>query len=258
MNPIRHIICCSEVERVPALVLRYTILKHASRDCDVRLSYEIGAFNPPTMTGPNRPRTNFSYHRFCAPKLLGYEGRVIVTDSDMLVFADEAEIFDAPMEFGELYDRGGRTPHPNDNINVLSACPFGKPHQNGSVMVVDCAKVKWDVDDISARISKGTLDYGRLMRLEDIGVRWAPVDHNWNCLDVRTPQTKLCHFTDMGRQPWKHGRSAHPHSDLWFKALAEAMDAGVIGLLDLDKAVSARHLHPDVLGVKVGQPQSAR
>ena len=214
-DPIRVYISCSAVERTPAEVLAFTIREHASRECEIYFTYE----HVPKMQWPTtreaRPRTNFSYHRFCVPQLCGYKGRAISMDSDMLVFGDIAEIFDAPMA---------------DGVNVLSACPIGRPHQNSSVMVLDCERVPWLIEEMLVRINSGRYTYGDIMRLEKIGVKWAPVDHQWNCLDVWTPQTKLIHYTDMGRQPFLPGKeNAHPFGHLWFSARDRMLAANKAG-----------------------------
>lgn len=210
--PIRIFVGCSPAERIPANVLAHSIRRHATpgREVEVRFLHECTRPLPPITVTDARPRTNFSYQRFCIPEACGFEGRGIYLDSDQLVFADIAELFDAPMP---------------DGVNVLSACPIGLPHQNSSVMVIDCAKTPWRIDDLIARINaggSGALTYSQLMRLENIGVKWAPApgDHQWNCLDTWTPRTKLLHFTDMGKQPWLN-RKPHPLAKLWFDAKAD-------------------------------------
>lgn len=235
MEPIRVFISCSEVEWLPAKVLESSIKRHVSRECQVKLTYEQGVENPTGMDHESRPRTLFSYHRFVVPKLCGFKGRAISMDSDMLVFADIAELFDWPMK---------------DGVNVASACPIGRPHQNSSVMTIDCEACPWNLEGLIARIAVGKLSYGELMRLENCGVKWCEADHQWNCLDAWDAKTKNLHYTDMRRQPWRHGFHRHQLWRKWSDGLCAALEDGTVTEAEVAEQVDKGHVHHDVLKIK--------
>ena len=153
--------------------------------------------------------TPFSFQRLFLSQLAGHRGRGLYFDSDMLVFRDVYELFDA--------DMGG---------NVLLSCKptRGRPPQY-SVFLVDNARARWDPDEILHRHAAGILSYGQIMRdfcFAEPKAMALPMD--WNSLEAyERGRTANCHFTDMDSQPWLS--AANPHAAIWCEAVLAACDS---------------------------------
>jgi hypothetical protein len=172
----------------------------------------------------NRAGTPFSFQRLFLPQLAGHKGRSAYFDSDMLVFRDVYELFDADM--GE---------------NVLISCrPTKERPAQYSVFVVDNARAEWNPQEILRRYSDGTLNYGQIMRefcFAEPKAKTLPME--WNSLELyESGRTANCHFTDMDTQPWLS--TTNPYASKWCEALFAACDQRPSVLtaleLSLDKA----------------------
>src|SRR5690606_29185021 len=97
----------------------------------------------------NKPRTPFSFQRFLIPELKNFKGRAIYLDSDMQVFKDIKDLWTRPM----------------DDCDVLSAFEASETGRRPqfAVMLMDCEKLKWSIQDIVARLDSGELNYEQLM-----------------------------------------------------------------------------------------------
>lgn len=165
-----------------------------------------------------RAGTLFSLCRVMTPEICGFSGQAIYLDSDTLVLGDIRELWDRPMA-GAL---------------VLHA-----PQR--SVLKLDCAALdrkEWTV---------GALLRARRPYHELVNLRYLPaarlrgaIPADWNSLDRLTPTTKLLHYTTMPTQPWV--RPGHPHGELWFDHLAEALRDGAIDGALVEAEVRAQDL----------------
>lgn len=111
-DPIRVFVGCSAngEDAESQAVLEYTLRKHASRPVELtwmkqthdRKSFWHG-WNTSSWSTP------FTGFRWGIPAACKYQGRAIYMDSDVIIMADIAELFDQPMLPGKvLKARGGR------------------------------------------------------------------------------------------------------------------------------------------------------
>ena len=150
----------------------------------------------------NRARTGFSFYRFLIPKLCNFEGRALYLDSDMQVFADMAELWEIPFDGDTVLC----TYQPEPPAQWKDDPNF-KPVRHLAVMMLDCSRLQWNIDEIIGGLDEGRYDYKQLMSdlcivaEEQISER-IPVE--WNSLEHYEPGvTKLVHYTVVPTQPWK-------------------------------------------------------
>jgi hypothetical protein len=213
-SPIRVYVATMEEQMLPVKVLEYSIRKHASMSTEVIPMHASGIEIRRPQARANWPRTPFSFQRFIIPELAGYRGRAIYLDSDMQVFSDIRELW--------TYEMG-------DN-QLLSVAPDadGERKPQYSVMLLDCAKLGWHINDIVKSLDDGDFTYEDLMYRMNVAERQEPrIPVAWNSLErYIAGQTKLVHYTDMDTQPWIYAR--HPLGYIWVRDLLEAIDSGFI------------------------------
>lgn len=230
-SPIRIFIGSGIQQLVPALVLKHSILKHATMSVDVTIMNEWT--HPMPKDGKNMPRTPFSFQRFMIPEKCGYKGHAIYMDSDMLVFGDVKEIWIAPSTTNVLVMR-------NDDVDKHKA--------KFSVFKVDC-QANWNLNDYIALMDKGLMSYEQL--IFDLG--GLPHDSgfnpDWNSLEEYTEwKTKLLHYTEFWNQPWSFNPN-HPLEHLWYSELKEAVNDGSIKRELIQQHVTNRWILPKCLEV---------
>ncbi len=208
---------------------------------------------------------SFTPTRFAPPKLMGYEGRAVVTDPDCFGVGDVAELLDR--------DMGGKS--------VMAVARPGHNKRNDyiatSVMLLDCAKLRhWDPDKDQEDLFEKRFDYIDWIELkrqpaETIGL----LEPEWNDFDRLTPNTKILHTTKRRTQPWKTGlpvdytlreRGAldfirrwkrrrydrHPDRNqeaLVYSLLAEMVDKGLVTRSEIEAEMAANHVRHDSLEV---------
>jgi Glycosyl transferase family 8 len=201
------VIAASEAERVQAKVCEWSIRKHLRPGEDVRIIHTIG-MQLPRWSG--RQGTPFSFVRFMVPELAAPAPRAIYLDSDMLLFAPIQELWDTPQ----------------DGKAVLRT-------EDPSVLIVDCKAVRerWRLQAIMDALEAKRIRYGDLMSTlnllppEEVG----QLPPEWNHIDrFQAGWTKLLHFSNLDRQPWKF--ADHQHGDQWYPALEAAIRAGYVPL----------------------------
>ena len=101
------------------------------------------------------PRVPFSFSRFLIPELAGYEGRALYLDSDMLVFGDIAELATHPFDGKALLC----TSQPETPPQWRHKGDFFKPGRHAAVMLYDCSRLDWKIDDIVRGLDDGRYDY---------------------------------------------------------------------------------------------------
>jgi hypothetical protein len=232
-SPIRVYVAATEVQRLAVRVLEYSIHRHASMDVEVRSIGQSGLAIPLPRNPAHRPRTPFSFQRFLIPALAGFRGRAVYLDSDMLVFRDIMRLWTLPMKGADV-------------LAVRADCGAARRPQF-SVMLLDCERLRWDIDEIVARLDAGTLDYESLMyRMSIAGRVRDDIPPCWNALErFDAAETALLHYTDMPTQPWLS--AANPLGILWVRALLEAIDQGWISRDEVAADVAAGHVRPSLL-----------
>jgi hypothetical protein len=231
--PARIFIGSDPSQALGAKMLEYTTRRHSTLSTlfDTMQHVEV----PMPKDPRNQPRTQFSFNRFAIPSLAGYRGRGLYVDADMQVFHDLRELWEMPFTGG---------------AKAMYAPPShpSRPPQT-SVMLLDCANLKWDVKDIVRDLDEGRYDYEGLMRdmkLEPEGAVQSLLPPVWNSLEEYVPgKTRLLHYTDMKTQPWVSRRN--PNGDLWVEALRDAIREGFVSTDEVRQAVSDGYVRPSLL-----------
>ncbi len=138
---------------------------------------------------------SFTPLRYMPPKLMGYQGRAVVTDPDVFAVGDIYDLL--------TMDMGGAA--------VMGRRRWDKPDKAWriatSVMLLDCARLThWKPEEEFDELFRFERDYKDWMVLahedpKNIGI----LDEEWNDFDRLTDKTKLLHNTKRRTQPWKTG-----------------------------------------------------
>lgn len=240
-EPIRIYVGTDETQMVAVQVLEYSIRRFATQPVEVIPMLNLPV---PTPRDPaNRPRTGFSFARFLIPSLAGYRGRAIYLDADMLVFGDIADLWHTPMgQHSVLCSRQDSPPVTWRNNKHF------QPGRQMSVMLIDCARCLWKIDDIVRGLDEELFDYRKLMcdlcivPHDEIGESLDPM---WNCLEhFEAGRSKLLHFTDMDMQPWRHRHN--PLRSIWRAYYRAAVEAGAVQPELVERGIAQGWLLPEL------------
>jgi hypothetical protein len=241
IEPLRVFCGLDESQIVAARVLEYSIRKHASRP--VRFYPMLDVPTPVPKDPKNRGRTGFSFSRFHIPKLSGYKGRGLYVDADMQVFGDLAEMWDLPFDGAKVMCT--RQDEPPEKWKGSS---WFHPGRQMSVMLLDCERLDWNIDDIVGGLDEGRYTYEQLMfdlcvvEPDEINDTMPP---EWNHLEHHEPgKTKLLHYTVVPTQPWKNDKSEL--KTLWEPEFNEARAAGVVHPQEALRLVRRGHIKPSL------------
>jgi hypothetical protein len=242
-----------ESQLIAARVLEHSIRKHT--DALVRVSPMIDVHPPMPRKRENRPRTAFSFARFMIPALAGYRGRAIYLDADMQVFGDIRELAEAP--FGDHHLLCTTQDEPPEKWKDSA---WFHPGPQMSVMVLDCAALRWDVEEIVADLDAGRYSYRDLLfrmcivppeRLDPT----LPV--TWNHLErYERGATRLTHYTVVPTQPWKS--TANPLRSVWMDDYREAVAAGAVPAFEVEHALDRGFVLPDLADALPSAPPPRR
>jgi hypothetical protein len=231
--PVKVFVGADEAQMAGVKVLEYSIKKHASISVEVQ---PIDNKHIPIPQDPaNRSRTGFSFARFDIPRLCGYKGRGIYMDADMQVFRDIRELWmwdmkDAAVAHANHTSATGRIPQ-------------------YSVLLLDCERLQWNVDEIVRGLDERTYDYKGLMHefcLAPGDEKQALLPEGWNSLEHFDPvETRLIHYTDMNTQPWVSNHNKN--GNLWYKCLREAINEGFVSTDFINQEIEAGHISPEIL-----------
>ena len=229
---IRIFVAATSDEWLPTRVLEFSVRETTALPVDVRLIDSFGRCIPMPAHRRNQPRTPFSFQRFLIPELCQFQGRAVYLDADMQVFADVAALWNQPM-------------HEHDLLAV-SEGNGARPGQF-SVMLLDCARLQWRIEEIVQGLDQGRYTYGQLLHgmcvARSVG---RTIASGWNSLERYDPQdTRLLHYTDMNTQPWVATTNALAH--LWVACLRRALTDGFISRVEVEHEVAAGHVRPSLL-----------
>lgn len=232
-SPIRVFVATAEAQMLAVKVLEYSIRRHASMTVKVTPMHEAGLEIPTPRDAKNRPRTPFSFQRFLIPALAEYAGRAIYLDSDMQVFRDIRMLWSLPFDGADL-------------LAVREPEATGRPPQF-SVMLLDCAELRWDIHAIIAALDRGEITYEQLMYEMRVARKIRPgIAPQWNSLErFEEGHTALLHYTDMDRQPWIS--RVNPLAHLWMKELRAAVTTGFIPLSYVAEHVARGFVRPSIM-----------
>lgn len=241
IDPMRVFAGCDESQLVAAQVLEHSMKQHASGP--VHFTPMIDLPIPTPKDPANRPRTGFSFYRFAIPKLCGHKGRALYVDADMQVFGDLAELWEIP--FG---DHKVLCAYQDAPPEAWKGSDWFHPGRQMSVMMLDCSRLDWDVNEIVAELDEGRYNYRDLMfdlsivRPEEIGDTIPP---EWNSLEhYEAGKTKLVHYTVVPTQPWKS--DDNPLASLWEQAYRDALVAGAVDPQIVRRLVDKGHIKPSL------------
>ena len=232
-SPVRVYVAATEAQMLAVKVLEYSIRKHASLTVQVSPLHVSGIGIPTPSKPENCPRTPFSFQRFLIPALTGYQGRAVYLDSDMQVFQDIRRLWNVSLEDADL-------------LAVQEPGSTGRMPQF-SVMVLNCASLRWDIEEIVQSLNEGRLTYERLMYDMAVASKIrATLDPAWNSLERYHPeQTCLLHYTDMNTQPWLSCNN--PLGYLWMRDLFEAIDRKFLSASEIAEHVQRGFVRPSLL-----------
>lgn len=246
--PVRIFIGSGAASLLERKTLIHSIRKHTRRELEIwwydgtakRLENEAGEKRD--CPEPSIPRnlafaTEFSLFRFLVPEICGHEGRAIYLDSDTVVLADIGELHDIPLHGAQFAARPDAYPEIAPRRWALS------------VMVIDCATCRFDLASVFGLVSEGRFTYPEFVQMgrrarDFLPYVIQPLPDAWNAFDRRDPTTRLVHYTDLGRQPWKY--RYHPHGELWFEYFREACRSGSITDADVDDSIARRYVRADI------------
>ncbi len=199
-----------------------------------KCAVEFIPLDPQAILMPKLPmQTGFSFYRWAVPKLASFDGRAIYLDADICVLSD----------IGDLYEM-----HFDKPATARRETNGGQGYFT-SVMVLDCDRLRhWDFPMWSAAAAINVHHYARTMWARPSAPNhndFDPLPSCWNDLDIIKPDTRLIHFTDLGRQPWRWPR--HPQAQVFREEIAMALADGYITATDLEREIRLRHVREDLL-----------
>ena len=246
--PIRVFIASGEASRLERKTHAYAIKKHASRPVEIVIFN--GSHNaieregqepvpaPMSLKAHYQQVTEFSNYRFLIPQVCGFQGRAIYVDPDMVTLKDIAELFDADL---------------GDNAFLAKSEAYGHDGSDRwglSVMLMDCARCKFDLELYTVEMEKGLYTFTDMHQMTPKFLALHPfkigkLDPRWNSFDFHDADTRLIHYTDLMRQPWKY--PGHPYGDLWFRYFKEAQDAGAVTPEDIELTMLRSFVRPNLM-----------
>ena len=148
------------------------------------------------------------------PELLGFEGRALLLDPDIVAVGDVYELLSRDMGGKAILCR--QKPEWREGRRLYST----------AVMLLDCSKLthwQWD-RDIDAIFSHRLRLGAWLNLLDESPERIGLFEDEWNDADTLTEKTKLLHNTQIPTQPWKTGLPADyheyaPQDEAWLHVL---------------------------------------
>lgn len=229
---IRIFVAATPSEWLPMRVLEFSIHESTVLPVEVTALSSFKRPIPVPKAEKNRPRTPFSFQRFLIPELCGYQGKALYLDSDMQVFQDIAKLWNQSLE--------------DCDLQTVPEMANERPGQF-SVMLLDCTKLDWRIEEIVQSLDSGAINYEMLMYemclAKKIGKN---LPQDWNSLErYEGGVTALLHYTDMHIQPWVS--SENPLGHLWVSCLRRAIASGFIAQTELECEVSAGNVRPSLL-----------
>jgi len=230
-QPVKIFVGAHETELLAFKVLEHSVKRHTA------LAVEMRTVDNALAPSPTDTRflayTNFSYGRFAIPKLMGYQGRAVYMDSDMLVFKDIAELWNTPFDGAKIL------------VEKTSEASKGKGRLT-AVMLMNCHALDWHPEQIIARLGND-YDYEQLMSIYPLLAEGDLQDRlplGWNSLDEVTEHTRLLHFTKIKTQPWVY--PAHPWGQLWIDEVKLMLDNGALNPELVKDEIAQGHIRPSL------------
>lgn len=226
-------------------VLEHSIKRHTSLDVEVHAMLDLPIRQP--QDPRNWQRTGFSFSRFCIPQLAGYAGKALYLDADMLVFQDIASLWNIPFDGAKVVIQA-EIPPEHQATNNKHGAPEKRIKQC-AVMLLDCSRLDWDIEQIITDLDRREYDYEQLMYelciLDDKkDIKYA-VPFKWNSLEYYDSDTCLIHYTDMATQPWVSCRNQYGY--LWLNEVQLMLENGSLSIEELNEEIRLKYFRKSLL-----------
>jgi hypothetical protein len=240
---IRIFVGADRSQQLAVSVLEYSINRHTSAKVQVVPMMDLPITQP--RDPRNGQRTGFSFSRFCIPKLAGYKGKAIYMDADMLVFRDIRELWSIPFDGAKVVIQ--QEVKFQEETTAKAGAPKKRKKQC-AVMLLDCDRLDWHVEDIIGGMDRGEYDYEELMYdlciLREQDIKYG-VPFEWNSLEHWDSDTRLIHYTDVYTQPWS--AVTNPFGYLWFAEVRRMLEEGALDIAALQKEIDLGYFRPSLL-----------
>lgn len=241
-EPIRVYVGADRSQQLAISVLEYSIKRHTTAEVQVIPMMDLPV--PKPKDPRNGKRTGFSFSRFCIPKLAGYRGKAVYMDADMMVFRDIRELWDIPFDGAKIVIQK-EVKFEEETTSKLGAPK--KRKKQCAVMLLDCGRLDWDVENIIGGMDAGRYDYEQLMYdmciLPEEEVKYG-VPFEWNSLEHHDAETRLLHFTDVYTQPWTACGNRNGH--LWFDEVRRMLADGSLKWETLQHEIDIGYFRPSL------------
>ncbi|MFK8182721.1 MAG: glycosyltransferase [Phormidesmis sp.] len=226
-------------------VLEYSIKRHTQLPVEVYPMVDLPVRVPADPL--NWQRTGFSFSRFCIPELAGYRGKALYLDADMMVFKDIASLWQLPFDGARVIIQA-ELPEARQQTNEKVGAPKQRVKQC-AVMLLDCDRLDWNIDDIIDGFDQGRYDYEKLMYdlciLPEDDIKYA-VPFHWNSMEHYAPgETSLIHYTDMATQPWVYAQNEY--GSLWLAEVRRMLSQGALTRAELKKEIALGYFRPSLM-----------
>lgn len=253
---VRIFIGSGDASALERKTLIHSIKKNTSRELEIwhyngtnnTIENETGEQRPcpkkPELAKHHRYATEFSLFRFYIPQLCDFQGKALYLDSDMIVLSDIGELFDISLEGFDF-------------SAVPDAYPSIAPNRWAlSTMLIDCNDCRFDLDAIFTQIQQRRFSYSEFSQMSKrvrnaLPHRIKELPKNWNHFDKLEIDTKLIHYTDLDRQPWKF--RYHRYGEVWFEFFREAIQSGSISGEEIETAIHKKYVRADIMKGNSGE-----
>lgn len=240
---IRVFVGTDRSQQLAVPVLEYSIKRHTTAKVEVIPMLDLPVPRPKDPR--NGQRTGFSYSRFCIPKLAGYKGRAIYMDADMIVFNDIRELWNIPFDGAKVVIQQ------EVKFEEQTTSKIGAPKKRKkqcAVMLLDCERLDWDIENIVAGFDDGKYDYEQLMYdlciLNEDEIKYG-VPFEWNSLEHWDQDTRLLHYTDVYTQPWT--AVGNKLGSIWFDEVRRMINEGKLDLDTVQKEIDLGYFRPSLI-----------
>lgn len=224
-------------------VLEYSIKRHTNAKVEVVPMLDLPV--PVPKDPRNTQRTGFSFSRFCIPKLAGYQGRAIYMDADMMVFKDIRDLWNIPFDGAKIIVQ--KEVKFADSTTRKAGAPKARKKQC-AVMLLDCSRLNWNIEEIIGGMDEGKYDYDQLMSefciLDESEVKYG-VPFEWNSLEHWDADTCLLHYTDVATQPWT--ACGNPNGHHWLNEVRRMLREGKLQIADIRKEIELGYFRPSLI-----------
>lgn len=240
---VRVFIGADRSQQLAIKVLEHSIKRNTSAEVSIIPMIDLDV--PVPRDPRNRQRTGFSFSRFCIPKLAGYAGRAIYMDADMQVFKDIRSLWNLPFNGSKVLVQEDVR---HLDVSMAKENAPQRRIKQCAVMLLDCARLDWDIGGIVKGLDDGRYIYDQLMYemciLAEDEVSYS-IPFEWNSLEYFDENTCLLHYTDMGTQPWVS--TANPNGRIWFNEVRSMLAGGALQWDALRSEVNAGYFRPSIL-----------